>query len=116
MRTDAEIEQYLETVNSYAEAKEAASQAWKDAFLHLTRARISHSALGSSMYDPSLPAAVTAQIRANGTVALSVANSRDHLTAMGGAWPPEAVRQAQKAFTEAIRHEHEARSYYVQLN
>lgn len=115
MRSDAEIEVYLDSVDAYAEAKQNAASAWKQAFLSLAKAQISGE-VGSGLQDPELRAATTAQCIPLALNPTSPKQLQPTLAAAGGAWPSQTLRAAQTAFLNALKYEVEAKAQQLSIN
>lgn len=116
MRSDAEIEAYLDLVDAYAEAKQHAASAWKQAFLSLAKVQISGE-VGTTVHDPELKAATTAQ----GSSPLELGPSSPKqlqavLAAAAGAWPSQTLKATQREFLTALKYEVEAKRNQTLIN
>lgn len=101
MHSDEAIVRYLDTVDSYAVAKNAAGEAWKEAFLQLARAKLSQEVSYTS-HDPSLRAEVVLDPQSHTLIINSQINP------LAGAWPSSSTRAAKSSFLAALKHELEA--------
>lgn len=92
MRSDAALAAYLDNVSEYQELKQEAAQQWKDAFIGLTKARISGGAVDA--HDAHAPARLTAR-------GLALHRTPDE----SGAWTSQTLAQARAAFARALESE-----------
>lgn len=93
--TDEELADYLNNVDEYLKLKTKASNMWKSAYLHLSKARLSFPC-SSSDYDPNEEACVTVDDANNVTID---ENAQGPILKP---WAPSSLKNSRKAFLSAL--------------